>query len=235
VTNKVVHRNNAQGLASLNRDIDVFYAANADRRLSKATPLVMTQLMARDPGYPYLKAKAAQTRHLTEFALVLALRHRHGDANHAPFVFRGGNRMAGHQLAHLDAMVAMFTGLSRYHASCAALPFDEVVCKQSLYTFLQSFKILHDLWRLGVPEEEHKPLPFHTRVKAHLLQHLVEDKIGLWGSPAEFWCYRDEDYIGVVKSLANKTKHPKTIEIRILEKMMIWTKISAHKFVQARL
>lgn len=230
ITNKAVHRTNALGLASLNRELDVYYKANSDRKLSRATPLVMAQVIATDPGYPMLKAKAAQTRHLSDFLLVLAQRHKHGDANHAPFLFRANNRMAVHLQAHRDAAVAMAAGMCQYHDACAAVPFDEESCKQGMYTFLQNFKILHDLWRMGVPEEAHNRLPFHLRPKAHMMQHLVEDKTGLWGSPADFWCYRDEDYIGVVKTIARKTKHPATVEKRILEKMMIWTKVSAHRF-----
>jgi hypothetical protein len=229
-TNKVVHRSNAVGLAILNKDINTYYAANSDRKLSRATPLVWSQLFGEKPGYPYLKAKAAETRHLCDFALLLAQRHKHGDANHAPFVFKANNRMAPHQQTHLDAAVAMSVGLCRYHDSCSALPFDEETCKAALYMFLQNFKILHDLWRTDLPEDLWRHLPFHMRPKAHVLQHLVEDKVGMWGSPSEFWCYRDEDYIGVVKGIARKTKHPSTIEKRILEKMMIWTKVSAHQF-----
>ena len=99
-----------------------------------------------------------------------------------------------------------------------------------MYVFLQSLKFLHDLWRVGVPEDQQKNLPFHLRPKCHVLQHLVEDKLCLWGSPASFWCYRDEDFIGVVKGIARKTKEPKTMEKRILEKMMIWTKVSTHDY-----
>ena len=58
-----------------------------------------------------------------------------------------------------------------------------------------------------------------------MLQHLVEDKLPLWGSPANFWCYRDEDYIGSVKSIAAKTKHPWTFETRVMEKLRILTKL----------
>ena len=45
--------------------------------------------------------------------------------------------------------------------------------------------------------------------------------------PSAFWCYRDEDYIGAVKGIAAKTKHPFTIETRILEKLMTYTKCCA--------
>ena len=72
-----------------------------------------------------------------------------------------------------------------------------------------------------IPLAQQKRLLFHVRPKAHVLQHLVEDKLWLWGSPSQFWCYRDEDYVGAVKTIAAKTKHPHTLEERISEKLMI--------------
>jgi hypothetical protein len=59
------------------------------------------------------------------------------------------------------------------------------------------------------------------RPKAHVLQHLVQDKLKLWGSPSQYWCYRDEDYVGAVKQLANRTMHPSTLEKRVAEKLML--------------
>jgi hypothetical protein len=64
-------------------------------------------------------------------------------------------------------------------------------------------------------------MPFPLRPKSHLLQHLVEDKIKIWGSPSGFWCYRDEDFIGTVKTICVKSSHPSTIEARVIEKLVI--------------
>ena len=58
------------------------------------------------------------------------------------------------------------------------------------------------------------PYPFHLRLKAHLLQHLVEDQLDMWGSPSLFWCYGDENFIGAMKETAAKSKHPHTLEDR---------------------
>jgi hypothetical protein len=189
------------------------------------TPLSMLQVKGRDLGYPYLKCKAAQTRHLATFGLLLARRHKFGDQSRAPFQFRPGNPLAAHQDLHLNLLVAMFEGFDGYTRSCSQVPFSEEQCRQAMYKFLQSLAALHELWRAGIPANAHKFMPFVLRQKSHVLQHLVEDKIGLWGSPAAFWCYRDEDYIGTVKRIASKTKHPFTLETRLLEKLMIWTKI----------
>jgi hypothetical protein len=63
-THKPWHRNKAEGLAALNKDLDNYYRAHADRDFSKLTPLVWSQIYAKSNGYPALKAKAAQTRQI---------------------------------------------------------------------------------------------------------------------------------------------------------------------------
>jgi hypothetical protein len=47
------------------------------------------------------------------------------------------------------------------------------------------------------------------------------DHVPVFGSPAKYWCYRDEDYVGAVKHICSKTKHPATLEARVLLKLRI--------------
>ena len=65
------------------------------------------------------------------------------------------------------------------------------------------------------------------RPKCHLLEHLVLDHIVGYGPPAKFWCYRDEDSVGAVKRIASKTKHPATLEARILLKLRLLEALKA--------
>ena len=53
-TNKQWFRNKKVGLAHLNRELALYYAANPGK--SKVTPLVWTQLLSNDPAFPTLKA-----------------------------------------------------------------------------------------------------------------------------------------------------------------------------------
>ena len=87
--------------------------------------------------------------------------------------------------------------------------------------FLQSMASLNRMHREGVPEGERAALPWKLRPKAHMLQHLVCDQLRLWGSPSGFWCYGDEDYVGAIKAIAGKTRHPRALELRICEKLML--------------
>jgi hypothetical protein len=134
--------------------------------------------------------------------------------------------MAAHDQEHRDLVVSMFEGLDRFVRSRSALPFDAGECRAGMYQYLQSFESLHFLWRRVYPAAEHKHLPFRLRPKAHILTHLVDDKILIYGSPSSFWCYRDEDFVGVIKRIAAKTRHPATLEQRILEKLRIFAALS---------
>ena len=99
--------------------------------------------------------------------------------------------------------------------------FDEHLCRDSMFTFLRSLSGLNTLWREGLPAESAKRQPFHIRPKCHLLQHLVQDCVPLFGSPSRFWCYRDEDYVGAIKRICAKTKAPATLESRVMLKVRI--------------
>ncbi len=90
-----------------------------------------------------------------------------------------------------------------------------------MYQYLEALAKLNRMFRFGVPAERQARQPFHMRPKSHASQHLVEDKIKLFGSPKQFWCYLDEDHIGFLKTIAAKTRHPHTLEKRMMEKLRI--------------
>lgn len=96
-----------------------------------------------------------------------------------------------------------------------------------MYKFLQSLEALNRLWREGLDIAQHSPQPFHVRPKGHVLQHLVEEKVEMWGSPSAFWCYSDESYCGDIKRIAARTKHPRTLEVRVGEKIRIVAGVAA--------
>ena len=115
----------------------------------------------------------------------------------------------------------MFEGMALYQRLCTTSPFDEEACRQALSQYLQALGNVHRIWRVGLDEDESKAMPYNVRPKAHAMQHLGADKLSLWGSPSRSWCYRDEDFVGSVKTIAQKTAHPFTLEQRVLEKLMI--------------
>ena len=221
VSHKPWHPSQLVGLQRLNNSLNNFYSAHQAMGLSRVTPLSLSQIIAPKPGYPFLKAKAAQTRHLAQFCATLARLHRAGDALRAPFRFRATHRLPAHSILHCDLLVAMFDGLLNFNTACSQHPFVATECRAAMYQYLGALHNLHDLWPTGAPAVVPDKLPFHIRPKAHLCQHLVHEKIDMFGSPSSFWCYRDEDWVGAIKSLANKTKHPATLEQRMIEKLRI--------------
>ena len=98
-------------------------------------------------------------------------------------------------------------------------------------SFLESFEALHSMWRHGLGEEAQRKLPWHSRPKAHMLQHLADQKIDMYGSPSRFWCYGDEDFVGTIKTVCMMTKHPHTLERRVAEKAMISEGVNRYRLV----
>jgi hypothetical protein len=224
-TSRVYHRSRKEGMKWLNAELKAFYAANPG--LSSVVPLQYTQLFPARYGYPYLKCKAAETRHLADFGLLLARRHAAGDGTRAPFRFPPRHRMSGKEAQQSAMMIAMMEGMVDYHAACRDPEFSAAATRAAMYKYLDALGGLHRLWRDGCPADQLAGLPFVLRPKSHLMQHLVEDKVPLWGSPANFWTYRDESYIGAVKKIALKTRHPATMEQRMLEMLCILTKLQS--------
>ncbi len=229
ISNKQWHRNSKAGLVFLNQDIEAFYAANHERKLAQATPLSASQIRSAEPGYPTLKTKAAQTRHLAEYGLLLAQRHRFGDHGRPAHRFRAASRLGPHSAEHARLLCECLEGMVDYHRSCVAEPFPPDDCKAAMYKFLAALLRLHDLWRRDVPADQQRGLPFVLRPKAHMCQHLVEDHLLQWGSPRMFWCYGDEDFVGHIKDIAAKTKAPTTLEERVAEKVSLLVGIEAYE------
>lgn len=223
---RAFYPNRAAGLQAVNKDLALFYRAHPG--LSTVVPLHLSQIKSTKPGYPFLKCKAAQARHLAEFAFVLAQRHRHGGGGRPAFSFSARSHMAPRKEAHLDLLVELFRGMLRYCRSLAAARFDPEECKLGMLQFLGALGALHSLWREGVSGEDIGRLPFHLRPKAHMLLHLVLDQLQVHGSPAATWCYSDESFVGSIKRVAGTCKHPNTLEQRVGEKAMLKAGIAAY-------
>ena len=223
ISDRQRYRNKQTGMLHLNGQLTNFYTAHPG--LTKLTPLSLSQLSSgKEAGnYPTLKAKAAQTRHVTEFCLVLSYQHQLGAPWRAPFAFGRTHRLSGREAEHGALLVDMCEGMARYHRACGRVPFDAENCKAAMYRFLRAMAGLHRMWREGLPLAEVSSQPFRLRPKCHMLMHLVSDQLQLWGSPSSFWCYGDEDFVGAVKQIAARTKHPYTMEVRMAEKLMLLT------------
>ena len=67
-----------------------------------------------------------------------------------------------------------------------------------------------------------------------MLEHLVDDKIQLWGSPRNFWRYADEDFVGLIKRIAVQSKHPVSLETVLLSKFRLYAALHAYALAAAQ-
>ncbi len=70
--------------------------------------------------------------------------------------------------------------------------FDATECKRALHKYLAAHAALRELFARGLTAEQAKKAPFHVRPKRHMLLHVADDLLQLWGNPRNFWCYADE-------------------------------------------
>ena len=234
VSTKIFHRTNAAGLESLNTKLDSYNRANRHQHSSPIHELKMVQIRSDDPGYPTLRAKAAQTRGLAQFGLILAQLHEHGSADRPPFSFRATHRLHERSAEHRRLVRELLESVVAYQAACSEEPFQPAPCKAALYTALQRLQELHTMWRDGIADDRARHTPWHLRPKAHMLQHLAADQLEMWGSPARSWCYGDEDFAGCIKKVARASSHPKTLEQRVSEKCVILAGIEHYRLAHPR-
>lgn len=219
MANKQVHRSYAAGVVWLNAQLKAYYSANP--HLTRIQ-LTVNMIRPKDTSYPTLRSKAAECRHLAGFALVLASRHRRNQ------ILLEGERLQPLSAEYRELAVHMAENLVRYHDMCSREPFDEAGCKAAMLQFLAAMTDLRALFRRNLAPGLHENQPFPFRIKGHMLEHLVNIKIQLWGSPKHFWCYADEDFVGLVKRIAVMTKHPRTLEPVLLQKYRLYAALHAY-------
>eukprot|EP00959_Pyramimonas_sp_CCMP1952_P311520 6519569-Pyramimonas_sp.AAC.1 len=145
----------------------------------------MSQLKSKTSTYPVLKAKAAQTKHLCRLALALAHRQA-GFQTRTAFSWRPGHRLHARSHEYCALITQIFEATCAYYDACDADDFEPERCIQPMYAFLQTMVQMNDLWCHGLAPDLHNFQPFHIRQKMHMLQHLVEDQLSLFGAPKNF-------------------------------------------------
>ena len=225
LANKTWHRSFAAGLSWVNSQLREYYRAHPG--LSQLH-LTMGMLTPRDVAYPTLKSKAAECRHLAGFALIIAQRH------YSKLYTFAEERLAPLSAQYRELVVSMSEGLVRYHESCSAEVFVESVCREAMQQFLNSLVSLRLLFRSGLAPHLHGSQPFTFRPKGHMMDHIANGKIQLWGSPRNFWCYGDEDFVGLVKRIAVMTKHPRSLERVLLKKFRLFAALHAYALDNAQ-
>ena len=218
VSNKTLHATYVEGVAWLNDQLSGYYTANPG---ISQLHLTLPMLQPASGGHPGLKCKAAQCRHLSLFALFLAQRHRQ-----IGFVLEE-ERLQPHSADYRRAVVECAVHIVGYHDSCSAEPFSVVRCQTSMLGFLEKFDELRLLFRRNLAPQLHAAQVFAPRPKFHMCEHLVCEKVELYGSPRLFWCYADEDFVGMIKRIAACTKNPRTLEAILMAKYRLYASLHA--------
>ena len=136
------------------------------------------EMIVRPGKGPRLRTKGAETRGLIAYAAELARQHH-----------QETNTTRSHTLMRVFALlldVYQFVASSKYNAEAAA-----TACRQ--------FLVLYS----SLAPEDAESKRWRVKPKFHMMQELFEFQANEMGSsPAEFWCYRDEDFVGWVATFA---------------------------------
>ena len=152
-----------------------------------------------------------------------------GSWTRPPFRFNARNPLAGREAEYFGHLTRTFDGALSHQDACSEDPFDAERCKDGMLAALSGMRALKIFMRSeGTDPEMHKTAPFHIRPKSHMCHHLVLDSVHHWGSPDEFWCYRDESFAGTLKALAAASRHARTMENVVSEKVLLLGGLRAH-------
>ncbi len=185
---------------------------------SKGTVDKVTEKMIQvSGGPPSFNVKAAETRHFVPFLVSMC----------SEFGVEGLERRQFDSLHYRRRLICVQT-LQNFYDAISASPFQCNLAMREGQRFLRLYGVLHDEARNRIPKEgverpvvvDHERYPL--KPKAHLFDHLVHDVMKTWGSPSDFWTYRDEDFMRTLVSIAERTPNPATIAQRVLEKTALY-------------
>ena len=162
-----------------------------------------------DSGYPKLKAKGAQTRHLAPYALHLARRFKRTVAD-------------GHDQTTADhdrTIVGICLYLCRmYHIFATSSQFFTDAIKAELRDIGNMLPQLYQ--RLYAEAARRGIKAWKMTPKLHLVQELLLFYCQVWGNPAYYWTYCDEDLVGLMVEIATSC-HPRTMAATALVKWLV--------------
>ena len=153
-----------------------------------------------ESGYPKLKAKGAQTRHLANYILDVARR------------FDSGTQHDRKKIAVAQLLVRVYeimASAGQFLSPGELADFEKVGRGMvALYSDLYAEAATNGrtLWKFPP--------------KAHLIDHMVTYQSREWGNPSYFWCYADEDLVGMSIEIA-KSCHQSTMAATALVKWLV--------------
>ena len=149
--------------------------------------------------WPKLRGKGAAIRHMAKFALELVLEH----AQDTPY-----DRLVRDVVGLLVAFYDILESESQFLSAAAKDKLPKIGQKLAeCYGRLAkiSFDSGDRLWKLSP--------------KLHLAEHLLEYQCLFAGNPRFYWCYADEDLVGLMLDISEGC-HPSTLAYSVLFKWL---------------
>ena len=144
-------------------------------KLQALTP----EMVKQQKKGPKLRAKGAETRHLVPFGVFLAM-----EINDA--------RQDAHGLLVVRVATSLFELYSLFHQK----PIDAQLIGNTCRQLCLLYSSLHD--------EAAEEILWKVKPKFHMMIELCEYQVENFGSPEEFWAYRDESFVGFVAEFSRK-------------------------------
>ena len=147
------------------------------------------EMIKRDGKAPKLRSKGAESRHIVPFALEIATAmHANGPNDHTLTVLR------------------LVSALMDFYMTLGVRPYPVELAKKAcravclLYVALNEEAVAagKDAWRV-------KP-------KLHIFQEMGEYQTEQLGDPKSYWCYTDEDFVGLCSEIGFSRGGPSTAE-----------------------
>jgi len=189
----------AGNLMALEQDMKKWYQKTQDR--SQLRGQLKVERLKTSNEWPKLKAKAAATRHLAKYGLLLAER------------FNSGSEHDRRRAAAAKLMCRFYEIIE---GEGSQLPASAI---QELATIGRQFMGIYTA--LSKEAAQHRVRAWKMVPKFHIWQHLAEWVPAMWGNPRFFWTYADEDLIGSMIEIG-KSCHPTTLPLTALYKWLVY-------------
>ena len=192
-------------------DLKSWYRKPENRKLYKVVGKLTVERVKASGDWPKLKAKAAATRHLAAYALSLATRF--GRCESLDDFTRLHDQLVIGVAQLLVEFYEIISVESMYLSAAAKARLPQLGNDLAkLYARLSTIAFeklqIDPTWRL-----------WKLSPKLHLFLHLCCEQTIEWGNPRFWWCYGDEDMIGLMIGIAESV-HPTTLAASVLAKWL---------------
>ena len=152
-------------------------------RINHVTP----EMIKRDGKPPKFRAKGGETRHCVPYALEI------GVAMHA-----------ANPNEHTARVLECIDGLMEFYMLLVVRPFPMEACQKV------GRKVYTKFVELNEEAIAQNSLCWRLKPKLHLFMELIDFQMEELGCPADYWNYKDEDYVGLCASVGESRGGPRS-------------------------